>query len=97
MVRAGDIQPLSEFRQHATAHLDRLAQTRGIEILTVNGRPKGVVMSPEVFDELQELADEARIAAGIRRGLAELDNGDRIDAKDGLRQLATELGIRLDR
>ena len=34
MIRTSDIRKLSEFRQNATAHLDRLAKSGGVEILT---------------------------------------------------------------
>jgi len=52
LIQTSDIRKLSDFRQNATAHLDRLAESGRAEILTVNGQAKGVVMAPEVFDAM---------------------------------------------
>ena len=77
MLRTEDIRKLSDFRQHATAHLDRLAETGTAEVLTVNGEAKGVVMAPATFDYMQkkiawiehlEKLDEGYAAALAGRG-----------------------------
>ena len=68
MIRTGNIRKLSDFRQHATSHLDRLAETGGIEVLTVNGEAKGVVMAPRVFDELANRIERLETAVASRHG-----------------------------
>jgi hypothetical protein len=45
MIRTDGIRSLTEFRQNASAHLNRLAAEGTVEVLTVNGQAKGVVMS----------------------------------------------------
>lgn len=97
MIRTENIRSLSDFRQHATAHLDRLAESGGVEVLTVNGEAKGVVMSPAAFDQMAELARQAEIAAGIRRSMADFAAGRSVAHPEGMRALADELGIKLDR
>jgi PHD/YefM family antitoxin component YafN of YafNO toxin-antitoxin module len=97
MIRTGDIRKLSDFRQNATAHLDRLAEKGGVEVLTVNGEAKGVVMSPEVYDELAEKAAMFDNLAAINRGLDDIRAGRVQDAREAMRGIAAEMGIRLKR
>ena len=96
MIRAENIRKLSEFRQHATTHLERLAETGEVEVLTVNGEAKGVVMSPQSFDELVEKARQAEITAAIRQGMEDVKAGRTKPAKDGLREIAAKHGLQLD-
>ena len=95
MLRAGDVRKLSDFRQNATAHLDRLAKTKRIEILTVNGEAKGVVMAPRVFDELADRIEELETTLSIRRGLADAAAGRTRSARQAIEGLAAELGLDL--
>lgn len=96
MIRAGDVRKLSDFRQNAMAHLDRLARTGRIEILTVNGEAKGVVMSPRVFDEMADRIEELEVTASIRRGLADAADGRTRPARQAIEALAAELGLDLN-
>jgi len=97
MIQAQNIRSLSDFRQNASAHLDRLAKTGGVDVLTVNGEAKAVVMSPAEFDRLVELARQVEIAHEIRRGMAEVEAGQTRPAKEALREIADELGLKLNR
>ncbi len=71
MIRTDDIRKLSDFRQNAKAHLDRLAETGRIEVLTVNGEAKAVVMSPRVFDEMAARIERLETTVSARRGRTE--------------------------
>lgn len=97
MIRTSDIRKLSDFRQNATAHLDRLAETGGVEVLTVNGEAKGVVMSPKVYDELAEKAAMFDNLVAIERSLDDIRGGRVQDAREAMRNIAAEAGIRLPR
>lgn len=77
--------------------MDGLAESGGVEVLTVNGEAKGVVMSPQAFDELAEKAHQAEITAKIRRGMAEIQAGQGIDARQAMGQLADKHGLNIDR
>ena len=88
MIRTNDIHSLTDFRQNAKEHLERLAKSRGVEVLTVNGEAKGVVMAPQTFDELAELAMQAEIAAKIKRGRAEIEAGQGVDARQAMEEIA---------
>ncbi len=93
MIRTDDIRSLTDFRQNAKEHLDRLAETRGIEVLTVNGQARGVVMAPQTFDELAELAMQAQVTAKIKRGRAEILAGQGIDARKAMKRIARKYGL----
>ncbi|HEY2589844.1 MAG TPA: type II toxin-antitoxin system Phd/YefM family antitoxin [Tepidisphaeraceae bacterium] len=96
MIRASNIRKLSDFRQNATSHLDRLAETGAVEILTVNGEAKGVVMAPHVFDEMADQIERLETAVAIRRGLADVAEGRTRPARQAIKDLAAELGLKLD-
>ena len=95
MFRTDDIRSLSDFRKNATAHLDRIAETGAIEILTVNGEARGVLMSPKVFDEMAEQAHRAETTAAILRGMADAEAGRTAPAREALKSLAAKHGLTL--
>ena len=95
MVRTSDVRQLSDFRANAAEHLDRLAETGAIEVLTVDGQPKGVVMAPHVFDEMAERLEQLETTASIQRGLADAAAGRTRPARPAIEKLAVELGLDL--
>jgi PHD/YefM family antitoxin component YafN of YafNO toxin-antitoxin module len=97
MIRTEDIRKLSEFRQNATTHLDRLAKSGRVEVLTVNGEAKGVVMSPKTFDDLAEKAFQAEVAVKIKRGMEEIEAGQGIGSFQAAQEIAAEFGIARDK
>lgn len=64
--------PISEFKAQAAEWLRTAEKTGAAVVITHNGRPAGVVLSPEAFDELTE---QARFVAAVRDGLADADAG----------------------
>jgi prevent-host-death family protein len=97
MIQAQNIRSLSDFRQNASAHLDRLAKTGGVDVLTVNGEARGVVMSPAEFDRLSELARQVEISQELKRAMEGVEAGRTRPAKQAIREIADELGLKLDR
>jgi PHD/YefM family antitoxin component YafN of YafNO toxin-antitoxin module len=95
MIRTSDIRKLSDFRANATAHLDRLAETGAIEVLTVNGEAKGVVMAPRVFDAMAERLEKLETTTSVQRGLADAAAGRTGPARAAIEKLAGELGLDL--
>jgi len=96
LIRTSNIRKLSDFRQNATAHLDRLAKSGAVEILTVNGEAKGVVMAPRVFDEMADRIEQLETTASVSRGLADVAAGRTRPARKAIKALATELGLKVD-
>ena len=71
-------------------------QKRGaIEVLTVNGEAKGVIMAPRVFDEMAERIEVLEVTASVKRGLADAAAGRTRPASAAIEKLANELGLDL--
>jgi predicted transcriptional regulator len=96
MIRTGDIRKLSDLWANAKAHLDRLAETGAIEVLTVNGEAKGVIMAPRVFDEMAARIEALEVTASVKRGLVDAAAGRTRPARGAIEKLSSELGLDLD-
>lgn len=64
--------PISEFKAQAADWLRKIGETGAPLVVTQNGRPAGVVLSPEAFDALTE---QARFVAAMGQGLADAEAG----------------------
>jgi prevent-host-death family protein len=69
---ADDIIPIGEFKTHASRLLRQIRETGRPMVITQNGRPAGVVLTPEEFDRLT-YAD--RLRAAVDDGLADVKAG----------------------
>ncbi|MBL4697781.1 MAG: type II toxin-antitoxin system Phd/YefM family antitoxin [Phycisphaerales bacterium] len=96
MIRTDNIRKLSDFRQNATSHLDRLADSGEAEVLTVNGEAKGVVMSPKAFDAMAEKAALLDSLKMIDLSMEDIKAGRTHDAKETIQKIATKHGLTLD-
>ena len=67
-----DFVPVSEFKAQAAQLLRRLSETGAPLVVTQNGKPAGVLLSPKAFDDLTE---QARFVSAVREGLAQADQG----------------------
>jgi prevent-host-death family protein len=83
MHHAQDTYSLTDFKQNAQEHLERLRHTGRPEILTVNGKAEAVVMTPATYDRLIDAASalseaKAKIGAGLQQARAgQLIDGDK--------------------
>ena len=69
---AEDIVPLGEFKAKASEMLRRLSSTSRPLVITQNGKPAAVVITPQDFDSLVQ---RERFVAAIERGLADAEAG----------------------
>lgn len=84
-------QSLNDFRQKATETLDRLNKTGEVEILTVNGEARAVLLSPAVYDEMAREAQVTRDVAVMRRALKEIDEGRGMGVDEAFDPIRAEL------
>ncbi len=91
MHRAQDTFPLSDFRQHTSAHLERLAKGN-IEIITQNGEAAMVVMSPERYDTMTHEIERGRL---WQQAITRIGKDDGHDARTAIANVARELDITL--
>lgn len=69
---ADDIVPVGSFKTHASQFIRRLKAEHRPIVITQNGRPAAVLVSPEEFDRLT-LRD--RFIAAVDEGLADVEAG----------------------
>ncbi len=82
-----DIVPLGEFKARASTLLQELAERQRPIVITRNGRPAGVVLSPAAFDRLVE---RQRLLESIDAGLADIEAGRVMETSE----LLERLGVR---
>jgi antitoxin YefM len=81
---SNDIIPVGEFKSSLAKYLKDLKVRKSSLIITQNGKPAGVLVSPKEFDELRETK---LFIDSISRGLADSEKGDILTTS----QLKTEL------
>lgn len=91
MVAPLNKQSLKAFQQSAAQTLTRLNATGQVEVLTVNGRPRAVLLSPEAFDQLSRDAQVTRDVEAIGKSMAEIDAGKGIEASVAFAGLRSKL------
>jgi prevent-host-death family protein len=69
---AEDIVPVGEFKAHLAERLRGLQGHGRPLIVTQNGKPAAVVLTPEAFDRLNE---QGRFVAAVSQGLKDADEG----------------------
>jgi prevent-host-death family protein len=67
-----DFVPVSEFKAQAADMLKRVGDTRKPLVITQNGRPAGVLLSPAAYDDLMERTE---FIASVGAGLADIEAG----------------------
>jgi prevent-host-death family protein len=78
------IVPIGEFKAQAARWLRRLADDNQAVVITQNGRPAGVLISPADFDRLQ---DRQRFLESVAAGLADAEAGRLMDTRELSRKL----------
>lgn len=67
-----DFVPVSEFKAQAAELLKRIADSGQPLVITQNGRPAGVLLSPAAYDDLME---KTEFVGAVRAGLADIEAG----------------------
>jgi prevent-host-death family protein len=67
-----DFVPVSDFKAQAAELLKRVGDTRKPLVITQNGRPAGVLLSPAAYDDLIERTE---FVAAVSAGLADIQAG----------------------
>lgn len=86
-----DFVPVSELKAKTADWLRRIAETGQPLVVTQNGRPAGVLLSPEAFDALTA---QAAFVAAIEEGIADADAGRTRSHAEVQRRLRARLGKR---
>lgn len=66
------IVPIAQFKSQAPHWLRRIAESGQPVVITLNGKPAGVLLSPSEFDRIQE---RERFLSSVAQGAADADSG----------------------
>lgn len=84
-----DIVSLSDFKNHASKMLHQMQHSQRPIIITQNGRPVGVLISPAEFDSFSE---RSRFIQAVQSGLDDVAQG-RVVADEDLDRVLDEASM----
>lgn len=97
-MRTKDITNVTQHRDHLRDHLNQVKETgRPLFITNKSGETEAVIMAAATFDELAEKAALMDSLAMIDRSMEDIKAGRTYDAKQAIREIAVELGLKLNR
>ncbi len=82
---SSDIIPVGQFKSGLAKYLKEIQEKKNSLIITQNGKPAGVLISPSEFDELR---NTKLFIESISRGLSDSEKGNRLTTSE----LKKELG-----
>ena len=68
-----DVVTLAEFKSQAATLLERIGNSSQPLMITQNGKPAGVLLSPAEYDRIQE-QESVQFMAAVNRGLKDADD-----------------------
>jgi antitoxin YefM len=74
IVVSSDIIPVGEFKSSLAKYLKEIQEKKNSLIITQNGKPAGVLISPSEFDELRQTK---LFIDSISRGLSDSEKGEK--------------------
>ncbi len=94
MVHPSDIHTVTELKRNSIELLRRLESSGRSQVLTVDGRPKAVLVSVEVFERLADQVEKEEALEGLRRGIADMEAARTMSLAEAESELRKRLGLR---
>ena len=88
-----DIHSLTEFKLKTPDFVQQLKETGEPIVLTINGKAELVVQDAASYQKLLDLAEEAEVLEGIRRGLEDVAAGRTISLEEFKEHVRAKHGI----
>lgn len=85
LVMSDVVLPLAEIKKRLSEIVDGVVERHDRVLLTRNGRPAAVILSPDELESLEETLDilsDPEAMSAIRAAEAEIDAGEAVDADD---------------
>ena len=86
-----DIIPIGEFKSQMTKWLNTAKDTGRPLIITQNGKPAAVVLSPEEFDNIEYTK---RLMKSVNQGLKNINSGEYLDTEQLKNELKKQRTVR---
>jgi antitoxin YefM len=80
-----DLMPISQVRANLPEVVEKVSKNMDRVVITVNGKPKAVVLSPEELESLEETAEVLAIPGAkksIRKGRGQIKRGEFVSLDD---------------
>ncbi len=87
-----DIRSLTDFKKNTSEFINQMKETGEPVVLTINGKAELVVQDAAAYQQLRQVAEEARALDGIRQGIDDMNAG-RTVSLDGFKA-RTKHGIK---
>ena len=81
-----DIVPIGRFKGEASQWLKKISETGQTLVITQNGTPAGVLISPTEFDRIRERQE---FLEGLTAGLRDAEEGRVVSTRELKRRLAS--------
>jgi prevent-host-death family protein len=91
---AEDIIPIAELKANMSEIVRQLDARPRPLVVTLNGKPAAVVMSPREYDRLSY---QSRFIDSVAAGLADVQAGRTYDGEEAVAELLGELGVKKPR
>ncbi len=88
-----DIHSLTDFKKNTPAFLQQLKETGEPVVLTINGKAELVVQDAASYQKLLDVAEEAQVVEGIRRGLEDVKAGRTIPLDEAFVEIRRKLKL----
>jgi prevent-host-death family protein len=88
-----DIHSLTEFKKNTPDFLKQLKDTGEPLVLTINGKAELVVQDAASYQRLLDLAEDAKVLEGIRRGLEDVAAGRTQPIADAFADIRRDLNL----
>jgi PHD/YefM family antitoxin component YafN of YafNO toxin-antitoxin module len=88
-----DIHSLTDFKLKTPEFVQQLKTTGEPIVLTINGKAELVVQDAASYQKLLDLAEEAEVLEGIRRGLEDHEAGRTMPLEETFAEIHRDLGL----
>jgi prevent-host-death family protein len=89
-----DIHSLTDFKKNTSEFVAQLKETGEPVVLTINGKAELVVQDAAAYQKLRQIAEEARVLEGIRRGIEDMHAGRTMSLDEFKNHARTKHGIK---
>lgn len=93
MIKATEIDSLTNFQKNVKAFVGHLEQTKDPLVLTVNGKAKLVVQDAAAYQELLDQVERAKFVEAVRIGLVEAEEGRGRPAEEVYAEMKAKYGL----